>query len=309
MEKKAKRLQFKMNQMNKIKHQYIGLVYISPWIIGFCIFHFYPFIASLVYSFTDYSLLKEPNFIGFDNYINMFTRDPLFWKSFRVTLLYVLIAVPSKLIFALIIAIILNMKLKFVNFFRTVFYLPSILGGSVAIAILWRFLFMHDGLVNNFLNKFSIPAIDWLGNPNIALYSIALLTVWQFGSSMVIFLAGLKQIPKNLYEAAEVDGASKLRQFFSVTLPLLTPMIFFNLIMQLVYAFQEFTAAFVITKGGPLRSTYLYGMMLYENGFQFFKMGYASAQSWFLFIIMMTLTLIIFKTSKSWTYYDDGGEF
>lgn len=284
-------------------------LYILPWVIGFLSFQLYPFIASFVYSFTDFSILKPMTFVGLRNYIKMFTADRLFWPSLKATFLYVLIAVPGKLAFALFIAMVLNMKLKFINFFRTVYYLPSILGGSVAISILWRFLFSRQGTVNVLLKALGLPSVDWLGNPNLALGTMGLLVVWQFGSSMVLFLAGLKNIPTELYEAARVDGAGSIRSFFKITLPLLSPIIFFNLIMQTINAFKEFNAPYLITKGGPLNSTYLYGMMLYENAFSFLKMGYASAQSWVLFIIIMLFTALTFKTSPYWTYYDDGGDF
>lgn len=301
--------------MMKQKHKkrrmkdYVGLLYISPFIIGFMIFQLYPFISSIIYSFTDFTMIKKPDFVGFSNYINMFTKDRDFWNSVKVTFKYVLMAVPMKLIFALFIAMVLNMKLKSINFFRTIYYLPSILGGSVAVAVMWRFLFMYDGLVNNFLGVFNIPPISWLGNPDISLYTIGLLAVWQFGSSMVLFLAGLKQIPENLYEASAIDGASKVKQFFVITLPMLTPILLFNMVMQTISAFQEFTGAFVITNGGPMKSTYLYGMMLYDNAFVHFKMGYASAQSWILFFIIVTITAILLKSSKRWAYYEDGGDF
>jgi len=203
----------------------------------------------------------------------------------------------------------LNIKLKFVNVFRTVYYLPSILGGSVAVAVLWKFLFMKEGVVNKVLSVLHIPSVDWLGSPSVALFTIGLLTVWQFGSSMVLFLAGLKQIPAELYEAGTVDGASKIRMFFTITIPLLTPIIFFNLIMQMVNAFQDFTGPFVITGGGPLNSTYLYAMKLYDEGFKFYKMGYASALSWILFLLILAFTALTFKSSQSWTHYEDGGDF
>jgi len=288
-----------------VRKRYIGLLYISPWIIGLVMFQLYPFIASFVYSFTDYSLLKPPVFVGFSNYVRMFVKDELFPQSLKVTFLYVLIAVPGKLIFALFIALMVNIKVRGVNVFRTIYYLPSIYGGSVAIAVLWRFLFMREGLVNLILSYFAVPRIDWLGNTKIALFTISLVTIWQFGSSMVIFLAGLKQIPQELYEAAVVDGASSVRVFFFVTLPLLTPIIFFNLIVQIIFAFQQFTTAFVITGGGPLRATYLYALFLYQNAFEFLRMGYASALSWILFIIIMSFTLLIFRSSRYWVHYED----
>ncbi len=291
------------------KKRYIGLLYISPWIIGFLVFQLYPFVSSFVYSFTDYSITNTPSFVGFKNYISMFKNDDLFYQSLGITIKYVFMSVPMKLAFALLVAMLLNIKLKFVNVFRTVYYLPSILGGSVAVAVLWKFLFMKEGVVNKVLSVLHIPSVDWLGSPSVALFTIGLLTVWQFGSSMVLFLAGLKQIPAELYEAGTVDGASKIRMFFTITIPLLTPIIFFNLIMQMVNAFQDFTGPFVITGGGPLNSTYLYAMKLYDEGFKFYKMGYASALSWILFLLILAFTALTFKSSQSWTHYEDGGDF
>jgi oligogalacturonide transport system permease protein len=285
-----------------------GLLFITPWMIGFLVFQLYPLITSLVYSFTDFSILKKPVFIGLTNYMRMFTMDGYFWGSLKATLIYALLSVPSKLIFALFIAMILNMKLKFINFFRTAYYLPSIMGGSVAIAILWRFLFMKEGIINRLLAIVGIPAIEWLSSPNVALVTISLLVVWQFGSSMVLFLAGLKQIPADLYEAGRIDGAGPIRLFFNITIPMLTPIIFFNLIMQSINALQEFTGAFVITNGGPMHATYLIGLKIYDDGFQFLKMGYASALSWVLFGLMMILTIILFNSSHSWVHYEDGGD-
>lgn len=283
-------------------------MYASPFIIGFLAFQLYPFVLSFIYAFTDFSILKPMKYIGFDNFVTMFTNDDKFYTSLFVTLKYVFISVPAKLIFALAIAMLLNKKIKMIGLFRTGYYLPSILGGSVAISILWEMLFRSTGLVNSMLATVGIPAINWLGSPNMSLYTISLLAVWQFGSSMVLFLAGLKQIPSELYEAAKVDGAKRIRTFFNITLPLLTPIVLFNVIMQLINAFQEFTSAYVITQGGPLNSTYLYGLMLYKNAFEFSKMGYASAQSWVLFAIIFIITYVIFKTSSRWTYYEDGGK-
>lgn len=290
----------------KIK-KYIGLIYISPWILGFIIFQLYPFIMSFIYSFTQFSVLKSPVFIGLNNYIYMFTKDKLFWKSLEVTLVYVITSVPLKIAFALFVAVILNMNIRGVNFFRTIYYLPSILGGSVAISVLWRFLFMKDGIINKILSVVHIKGVDWLGSPHIALFTVSLLSVWQFGSSMILFLAGLKQIPNELYEAARVDGATKPRQFFTITIPMISPILFFNLMMQMINAFQEFTGPYVITNGGPMNSTYIYGMLVYNNAFQYFKMGYASALSWVQFLLILIFTVIFFKTSSGWIYYEDGG--
>lgn len=291
-----------------IINKYKGLLYISPWIIGFLAFQLYPFLASFVYSFTNYSVLGTTRFVGIDNYVNLFTFDPDFIKSLKVTALYALVSVPSKLIFSLLIALLLNMKIKGINFFRTLYYLPSILGGSVAISALWKIMFMKEGTVNQILSFFGIGAVNWLGDPKLSLFTISMLQVWQFGSSMVLFLAALKQIPVELYEAAKVDGASKIRTFFSVTLPMITPILFFNLIMQSINALQNFTSAFVVTNGGPMKSTYLIGLKLYIEAFTNFKMGYACAVSWILFIVILIMTFGLFRSSSKWVYYEDGGK-
>jgi oligogalacturonide transport system permease protein len=290
-------------------HNYTGLLYIAPWLVGFVTLQLYPFIISLYYSFTDLNLFKAPRFIGWDNFFRMFTANPDFGQSLHVTLIYVALAVPAKLFFALIVALIMNQKLRGINFFRTIYYLPSILGGSVALAVLWRLLFMKEGVVNHYLAYFGVPAYSWLGDPRLALATISLLQVWQFGSSMILFLAGLKQIPGELYEAGKVDGASRLQSFWFITLPQLTPILLFNLVMQTVNAFQEFTAAFIITNGGPLKATYLYGYMIWQYGFDYLKMGYASALSWLLFIVIMIFTMLIFKSSPAWVHYEDAGDF
>lgn len=284
-----------------------GLLFISPWIVGFAWFQLYPLILSFYYSLTDYSIVKAPRFVGLKNYIAMFTADRDFYASLRATFVYVLIAVPAKLAFALFVAVLLNLKGKFMHLYRTMYYLPSILGGSVAISILWRFLFMREGIVNAGLSYLGIPAVDWLGSPDVAIWTISLLVVWEFGSSMVLYLAGLKQIPGDLYEAAMVDGAGRVRRFFAITTPMLTPILLFTLVMQLIGALQDFTSAFVVTNGGPMKSTYLIGLKIYDDAFQMLKMGYASALSWVLFAIILVMTLLIFRSAKSWVHYEDGG--
>ena len=289
-------------------HNPVGYLYIMPWIIGFAAFQLYPFILSFYYSFTDFSLMKNPDFVGFDNFVKMFTNDKHYYQSVKVTLIYSFLGVPVKLAFALLVAVLMNMKLKGINLFRTLYYLPSIFGGSVAIAILWRFLFNRYGVVNHIFGYILLGPFDWLGGPDLALFTLILLMVWQFGSSMVIFLAALKQVPEELYEAALVEGSGRIRSFFSITLPFITPMILFNLVMQTTIALKQFSSAYNITDGGPMKATYLYGLMLYENGFRFLKMGYASAQSWILFFIIMASTLMVLRSSKYWVYYEDGGE-
>ena len=287
------------------KHNRVAYLYIAPWLIGFLCLTFLPFVSTFVFSFTDYSVLRPPKFVGLANYVKMFTEDDLFPKSLWVTTKYVFISVPLKLAFALLVAIILNKNIRGIGLYRTIYYMPSIFGGSVALSILWRMLFQGDGFINRLLATVGIMGPDWLGDQRFSLITISLLQVWQFGSSMVLFLAALKQVPEYLYEAARIDGAGKLRIFRSITLPLITPIVFFNLVMQTVNAFQSFTTAFVITSGGPLHSTYLYAILLYDNAFKYFKMGYASALSWVLFMILMVVTALLFRSSSGWMHYMD----
>jgi oligogalacturonide transport system permease protein len=283
--------------------RFLGYAYLTPYLIGLVIFTAIPFLTSLYLSFTSYDLMNSPQWTGLSNYERLFTRDRTFEKSLSVTLIYVFSTVPLKLAFALFIAAILNYKLKFINVFRTAFYVPSILGGSIAIAVLWRYLFSTEGLVNMAIATLGFGPVDWFGDPTNALFTITLLRCWQFGSAMVIFLAALQSIDKSLYEAASIDGAGKVTTFIFVTLPLLTPVIFFNLVMQMVQAFQEFNGPYIITQGGPLKSTYLLPLYIYEEAFKKFNMGYASAIAWVLFAIIMVLTLVAFWSSKKWVYY------
>ncbi|MFS1030063.1 carbohydrate ABC transporter permease [Enterococcus casseliflavus] len=289
-----------------IKKKWTGFFYVLPWIIGFIIFTVYPFLNSLYISFTDFTMVRDPSFIGLANYKELFA-DKDFLNSLSATFKYALLTVPLSLVFALLIAVILNFKLKGINFFRTAYYIPSILGGNVAISVLWKFLFTGDGLVNQVVGLFGIDPLPWLSDPNLALIVVSLLRVWQFGSSMIIFLAALQNIPIELYEAAEVDGAKKWTQFIKITLPLITPSLFFNLIMGMVGAFQEFNSAYLITGGGPLKATEFTSLMIYNYSFKFFRMGYASAMSWILFIVIMIFTAVIFLTQKKWVYYGDEG--
>ena len=284
----------------------MGLVYILPWLIGMVFLTLYPFINALVISFTDYNLVREPNFIGLANYTKLF-QDEDFLGTLTATLKYTVITVPLQLAFALFIAYILNFKLKGINFFRTAYYMPSLLGGNVAVAVLWRFLFQQDGLINRIIGVVGIQPVAWLSSPGGAMSVIIILKVWQFGSAMLIFLAALKDVPQDLYEAASVDGSTKLHSFIHITMPLITPTIFFNLVMQLVNAFQEFNGPYLVTGKGPLNATYLTSMYIYDNAFKYFNMGYASAASWILFLIIVAVTLILFATQDKWVYYSDGG--
>ena len=283
--------------------RFMGLAYVTPYIVGLLIFTAFPFLYSFYLSFTDYSLMSEPTWVGLKNYEKLFTRDRTFDKSLKVTLIYVFSTVPLKLTFALFIAVVLNYRLRGINLFRTAYYVPSILGGSIAIAVLWRYIFADTGLVNMIITGFGGEPINWFGEPSNALFTITLLRCWQFGSAMVIFLAALQSVDKSLYEAAAIDGAGPWRIFRHVTLPLITPVIFFNLIMQTVQAFQEFNGPYIITQGGPLKSTYLLPLYIYDEAFKSFDMGYASAIAWVLFTIIMCLTLNAFWSSKKWVYY------
>lgn len=289
---------------SKLSSGRIGLLYVLPWLLGFLFFKLYPFASSLYYSFTDMHLFNGISKTGLFNYIDVFTtRSTL--KALSVTFNYALMTVPLKLVVALFIAYILNFRIKGVTLFRTAYYVPSILGGSVAIAVLWRALFRNDGLVNSLLRLLGVGGPNWLSDPFWALFIISLLRVWQFGSAMVIFLAALKGVPEDLYEASTIDGAGKWRQFFSITIPLISPVIFYNLVTQLVQAFQEFNGPYIITKGGPLNATRLVSMIIYDQGIKNYKMGLSSALAWVMFVIVMALTLIAFWSQKHWVYYPD----
>lgn len=304
MAKKSQVAVKKPFSMKKVFKDNIGFWFILPWLIGFLIFKLYPFASSLYYSFTDYHLFKGLSEFTMDNYINIFTT-PKITKALGVTFKYSFMTVPLKLVAALFIAYILNFKIKGVNFFRTAYYIPSILGGSVAIAVLWKAVFKDDGLLNTALLFFGVSGPSWLSDPSWSLFVICLLRVWQFGSAMVIFLAALKGVPLDLYEAASIDGAGKWRQFFSITVPLITPVIFYNLVTQLVQAFQEFNGPYIITQGGPRNSTTLISLLIYNSAFKTYDMGMASAMAWVMFIILMIFTTISFVSQKYWVYYSD----
>ncbi len=281
----------------------IGFMFVLPFVLGVLGFKLFPFIMSFALSFTQYDLIDPPEFVGLRNYQELFTDDPLFRKSLGVTLLFAALAVPMRVGFALFIAHVLNCKLRGINFFRSAFYIPSILGGSIAVAVLWRFIFAKYGLVNLLLIKVGIEPIAWLADEHFSMWTIVLLFTWQFGSAMVIFLAALQNVPVSLYEAAEIDGASKWRQFLSITVPLITPVIFFNVIMQMVHAFQEFNGPYMITEGGPLHSTYVLALYIYDQSFRFFNLGYGAALSWVLFALVAALAGISFWSSKYWVFY------
>ncbi len=282
-----------------------GYVFILPFVVGFIAFISFPMLMSLVFSFTRYNILTSPSFIGIRNYLDMFFHDQLFWKTFGVTMYYVVFSVPLRLVMALLVAMLLVRPSKLSGFYRAVFYLPSIIGSSVAVALLWKRLFASNGIFNALLGLIGIESkVAWLGRVDTAIWTLIILAVWQFGSSMLIFLAGLKQIPVHLYEAATVDGIGGWAKFTKITLPMLTPTIFFNLINQLINGFMAFTQSFIITEGKPLNSTLFYVVYMYQNSFKFNKLGYGCAMAWFMVLVVGTLTALIFFTQKKWVYYE-----
>ncbi|WP_344357860.1 sugar ABC transporter permease [Brachybacterium phenoliresistens] len=281
-------------------------LFMSPWLIGLALVTAAPMLASLYLSFTDYNIMSSPRFVGLDNFVRM-AGDARFWSSARVTSLYVLVSVPLQLAFALLLALVLDRGLRGLSIYRSAYYLPSLLGSSVAVAVLWKQIFGQEGLVNQALDLVGIQGGNWLQNPDSALWTLIILNVWTFGSPMVIFLAGLRQIPEELYEAARVDGASQLRMFRHITIPLLTPIVFFNLILQTIGSFQAFTQAHVVSggTGGPVDSTLFYTLYIYQQAFVNFDMGYASALAWVLLLAIAVITAVHFTLSRYWVFYGD----
>jgi multiple sugar transport system permease protein len=286
-----------------------GYLFIAPWLFGFLALTLVPTALSLYFSFTDYDLLSPPVWSGVENFKRMFTDDPRYWKSVGATFYYAVAAVPLRLLAALAVAMALNTKRRGMAFYRALTYAPSIIGDSVAVAVMWRELFGGNGLVNGMLALLGLPSkTAWLGDPRFAIWTLILLAAWQFGSSMLIFLAGLKQIPEELYESAAIDGARGARRLFSITLPMLTPVILFNLVMQTINGMIVFTPALIITGGKPLDTTNFYALYLYRRAFETFQMGYASGMAWVLLAVCAVLTLIIFRTSSRWVFYASGKE-
>lgn len=314
--------------ISSVKKNAVAYMFLTPWLVGFFVLTLYPMIYSLGLSFTDYDFTQPDStqFIGLGNYMKMFGSvfgideftlptgetmrvDPYYMKSLTVTFTYVFVSVPLKLLFALAVAMLLNQKLRGVPFYRAIYYIPTLLGGSIAIAVLWRKLFERDGLLNGILEAIGFTDLPgWITDPRYALGTLIILTVWQFGSSMIIFLAGLKQIPQDYYDAASVDGANNVQQFFAVTIPLLSPVILFNLVMQIITAFQAFTQAYIIGggRGGVLNSTLFYTLHMYIQGWTYHEMGYASAMAWVLLLIIGGLTFIVFRSSNWWVSYGVG---
>jgi pectin-derived oligosaccharide transport system permease protein len=283
-----------------------GYLFLAPWLIGFFGLTLGPALISLYLSFTDFDLLSNPKWVGAANYVRIATNDPKFIAAIHVTFLYVALSVPLKLAFALMVAMTLNKGMRGLPLYRAMFYLPSLIGASVAIAVLWRQLFAGDGLLNQLLALVGIHGPSWISDPDTSLYTLVALSIWQFGSPMIIFLAGLRQIPRDVYEAAEIDGASRRQQFWRITLPLLTPVIFFNGVVQTIDAFKAFTPAYIISggTGGPIDSTLFYTLYLYQEAFAYFRMGYASALAWILVVVIAAFTALAFLSSRYWVHYD-----
>lgn len=296
-----------MNKRKKSrKVSWVGYAFLAPWLVGFFGLTVIPMISSLYFSFTRYDMLTDPVMYGVQNYSNML-NDAKFAKSFIVTIKYVFVSVPLQLMFALFVAMLLKKNRKGIRLYRAIYYLPSLFGGSVAVSILWRQLFNKEGLFNQILSVFGIQGINWIATPGTALNTLIVLAVWQFGASMVIFLAALKQIPEDYYEASRIDGAGVVKQFFYITLPVLTPMVFFNIVMAFINAFQAFTPAYIVSggTGAPLNSTLFYTLYLYIKAFGEFEMGYASAMAWVLLVIIGIVTGLLFLSAKLWVFYDE----
>lgn len=288
------------------KESVVGHLFAAPFIFGFLCFSLIPILTSFYYSFTDYSLgSKTAAWVGIKNF-GMLFQDEIFVKSLGVTLKYVIVSVPLKLIFALFVAFLLTRKSRLVTLYRSLYYVPSLVGGSVAVALVWKQLFARKGLFNVALADIGLQTINWFGDEKLALYPLILMSVWQFGSSMIIFAAGLKEIPGSYYEAAKIDGANGFQMFFRITVPCLSPIILYNLIMQTISAFMAFTQAFIITQGGPNNGTMMYSLYVYNQAFKYNNMGYACAMSWVMLVVMSIITLAIFKSSKMWVFSEAG---
>ncbi len=295
---------FKRDRSQK-HHNLTGYIFIMPWLLGFLAFTLIPMVSSLYLSFTRYDIMSSPVWIGLDNYIRILFYDDKVWQSLKITFSYVLFSIPLKLIVALFLAMLFVQKRMMVGFYRTLFYIPSLIGGSVAIAIMWRQLFGVKGALNSILIYLGIGKnFGWTTHPKTALLSIILLSVWQFGSPMLIFLAGLKQIPASLYEAASIDGANWWVKFNRITIPMLSPIIFFNLVMQTINGFMMFTQVYIITRGGPFERTMVYSLYLFTRAFHYLEMGYASALAWVFLFILVIINLIFFKVANRWVYYE-----
>jgi len=281
-----------------------GYILISPWIIGFIVFTAGPMVASAYFSLTEYDVINAPKFVGLGNWAWMFTQDPLFWHSLRVTLTYAVVALPFGLVLGLALALLLNANVPGLTVWRTLYYMPSVVSG-VAVSVLWSYIFNpRFGIINWILSWFGIHGPGWLSSVDWALPALIIMGLWGVGGGMIIYLAGLQSIPTPLYEAATIDGANKWHQFWRITLPLITPVIFYNLVIGIIGSFQYFTQAFIMTDGGPANATLFYNLYLYKNTFRYSRLGFGSAMAWFLLFIVLVMTMLVFRSSAAWVYYE-----
>ena len=301
----ARRRLLKMT--NRQREAMVGYLFLSPWLLGFLIFLVGPMVASIYLSLTEYKVIKAPVWIGLANYVRMFS-DELFYHSMQVTVTYTALSVPLGIVAALGVAVLLNQRIVASGLFRTIFYLPSVISGvAVAIVFAWIFNFRF-GILNYFLSLVGIPGPNWLGHPRWTLWAFVLMSLWGIGGNVIIFLAALQGVPVPLYEAAKIDGAGNWRRFWAITLPMISPAILFVLIMGVIGTFQTFTQSYVMTGGGPANATLFYLFYLYKNAFNWFEMGYASAMAWVLFLVIMVCTLLLWRSSARWVYYESGAE-
>ena len=297
-------INFSQRNLNKRHETILGWLMVSPWLIGFICFSALPMFASLIISFTEWDMLSKPEWVGFENYKTLFFEDPLALHSLNITILFTIVSIPLNIVFGLALAMLLNTSIRGLAIFRTIYYLPAILSG-VAVALMWRWIFSTEfGLLNALLSMIGIEGPAWLTDRIWVLPSFVIMRLWSVGGGMIIYLAGLQSIPTNLYEAAKIDGANWWHQTRFITLPMLSPTIFFQLIVGFIFSMQIFTEAFIMTNGGPADASLFYLLYLYRQAFQYFDMGYASALAWVLFVVILVLTIILFKTGKSWVYYE-----
>ena len=297
-------INFSQINLNKRHETILGWLMVSPWLIGFICFSALPMLASLIISFTEWDMLSKPEWVGFENYKTLFFEDPLALHSLNITILFTIVSIPLNIVFGLALAMLLNTSIRGLAIFRTIYYLPAILSG-VAVALMWRWIFSTEfGLLNALLSMIGIEGPAWLTDRIWVLPSFVIMRLWSVGGGMIIYLAGLQSIPTNLYEAANIDGANWWHRTRFITLPMLSPTIFFQLIVGFIFSMQIFTEAFIMTNGGPADASLFYLLYLYRQAFQYFDMGYASALAWVLFIVILVLTIILFKTGKSWVYYE-----
>lgn len=293
-----------IKRRSRLGEKMVPYLFISPWILGFIFFTLGPLVFSLVMSFFDWPVVGQRRFVGFENYETMLFDDPLFWHSLGVTLRFAAIFVPFNIILSLLLAVLLNQKVFGSGFFRTAFYLPSVISG-VALVTIWSWIYSHEfGLLNFMLSLIGIKGPNWLGDPNWSLFSIIIASLWGLGGTMLILLTGLQSIPKELYEAARMSGVPGWAQLVHITVPMLSPMLLFTFITSIISAFQQLTIALLLTGGGPRESTYFFAMYIYDNAFKYFEMGYAAANSWVMFLIILALSMIVLKSSSAWVHYE-----